>query len=115
MGGHGACTSSLGGLLVEGMVSLSPASERASTNRLRCGQYRHIALGVPPEDRIQLPGVVRVGTGKVHLCRLLRAGSLLAVQLVEKPIAQVPVIGLIGRLRSRSGEGRRHQWSMGIK
>lgn len=55
---------------------------------------------IPPENRIQLSRVDRIGPGKVHLGRLLRPRSLLVVHLKEKSAAQVLIIGLIRRLRS---------------
>src|SRR5579859_7550704 len=71
--------------------------------------------GVLPENRIQFVCVHSIGTRKIHLLRLLRPRSLLVVHFEEKPGAQVCIVGLIGRLRSRPREQWRHERCMTVE
>src|SRR5580692_4647192 len=88
----------------DSLPSLASRDSDSQTVSLPYNRRRLRALGVLPENRIQLLCVDGIRTGEIHLGRFLRTRSFLVVPLEEKPAAQILVVRLIGRLRSRPGE-----------
>src|SRR5580700_188896 len=87
--------------LFDSLPSLASRDSYPQTLSLPYSRRRLLVSGVLPENPIQLLRVDGIGTREIHLGRFLRTRSFLVVHLVEKPAAQVLVVRMIGRLRSR--------------
>src|ERR1700733_5017991 len=78
-------------------------------------RHGDIPFRVLPEDCIQLFGINCIGTGKIHLRRLLRSGRILLVHSIDEAAAPITIVNLVRWLRSRTAEWRRHQRRVSVE